>query len=70
MNSFHILIVATYIIMSYMTLFIGVKIHGAATTPNVACIVSTDLSTISGTLFSAGPSGTGPYIYNESVIFF
>jgi len=71
MNSFHTLTVATCIIMSFMTLFSGVKIHGATTTPNVACIVaSTNLITISGTLFSAGSNGTGPYIYNDSEIFY
>jgi len=54
--------------MSFMTLFSGVKVHGATTTPNVACTVGTNGFTSSGTLFSAGPSGTGPYIYNESAI--
>src|ERR1700730_17746347 len=69
MNSFHTLTVATCIIMSFMTLFSGVKIHGATTTPNVACIVATtNLITISGTLFSAGSNGTGPYIYNDNEI--
>jgi len=71
MYSFHTLTVITCIIVSLMTLFSDVKIHGATTTPNVACIVaSSNLYTVSGTLFSAGSNGTGPYIYNDSEIYY